>query len=147
MSSKPYRVGQWIPSDQKVLDKWLANLITEVKSKSKDKLALLMALHPPAEDEETARGENQLTVADGTEEDLDLHPPVQKLLKAITSDPEINMFFHQMFWQQYKNPDSSKGTRIPCWQLMIILIDYIMTTAPEYNETGLVGFPINAILN
>ena len=23
MSSKPYRVGQWIPSDQKVLDKWL----------------------------------------------------------------------------------------------------------------------------
>ena len=147
MSSKPYRVGQWIPSDQKVLDKWLDNLITEVKSKSKDKLALLMALHPPAEDEETARGENQLTVADGTEEDLDLHPPVQKLLKAITSDPEINMFFHQMFWQQYKNPDSSKGTRIPCWQLMIILIDYIMTTAPEYNETGLVGFPINVILN
>ncbi|RMX49067.1 hypothetical protein pdam_00003954 [Pocillopora damicornis] len=37
MSSKPYRVGQWIPSDQKVIDKWLANLITEVKSKSKDK--------------------------------------------------------------------------------------------------------------
>ena len=65
MSSKPYRVGQWIPSDQKVIDKWLANLITEVKSKSKDKLALLMALHPPAEDEETARGENQLTVAEG----------------------------------------------------------------------------------
>ena len=79
MSSKPYRVGQWIPSDQKVLDKWLDNLITEVKSKSKDKLALLMALHPPAEDEETARGENQLAVAHGTEEDLFLHPPVQEL--------------------------------------------------------------------
>ena len=44
MSSKPYRVGQWIPSDQKVLDKWLDNLITEVKSKSKDNLALLMAV-------------------------------------------------------------------------------------------------------
>ena len=146
MSSKPYRVGQWIPSDQKVLDKWLANLITEVKSKSKDKLALLMALHPPAEDEETARGENQLTVAEGTEEDLGLHPPVQELLKAITSDPELNMFFHQMFWQQ-NNSDSSEGTRIPCWQLMIILINHIMTTAPEYNETGLVGFPINVILN
>ena len=125
MSSKPYRVGQWIPSDQKVLDKWLANLITEVKSKSKDKLALLMALHPPAEDEETARGENQLTVAEGTEEDLGLHPPVQELLKAITSDPELNMFFHQMFWQQ-NNSDSSKGTRIPCWQLMICQGEKIM---------------------
>ena len=30
---------------------------------------------------------------------------------------------------------------------MIILINHIMTTAPEYNETGLVGFPINVILN
>ena len=147
MSSKPYRVGQWIPSDQKVLDKWLDNLITEVKSKSKDKLALLMALHPPAEDEETARGGNQLAVAHGTEEDLGLHPPVQKLLTAIISDPEINMFFHQMFTQQDKIPDSSEGTRIPYWQLMIILINHIMTTAPEYNETGLVGFPINVILN
>ena len=98
MSSKPYRVGQWIPSDQKVLDKWLDNLITEVKSKSKDNLALLMAVHPPAKDEETAiaRGGNQLAVAQDTEEDLSLHPPVQELLKAIISDPEINMFF-QMF--------------------------------------------------
>ena len=147
MSSKPHRVGQWIPSDLKFPDKWLANLIIEVQTKYKDKLALLMALHPPAEDEETASGETPPVVAHGTEEDLGLHPPVQELLKAIISDPEINMFFHQMFSQQFKNPDSSKGTRIPCWQLMIILIDYIMTTAPEYNETGLVGFPINVILN
>ena len=146
MSSKPYRVGQWIPSDQKVLDKWLDNLITEVKSKSKDNLALLMAVHPPAKDEETARGGNQLAVAHGTEEDLSLHLPVQELLKAIISDPEINMFF-QMFWQQYKNPDGPKGTRIPSWQLMIISINHITTTAPEYNKTSLVGFPINVILN
>ena len=59
-----------------------------------------MALHPPTEDEETASGETPPVVAHGTEEDLGLHPPVQELLKAIISDPEINMFFHQMFWQQ-----------------------------------------------
>ena len=147
MSSKPYRVGQWIPSDQKVLDKWLANFITEVKSKSKDKLALLMALHPPAEDEEIASGETPPVVAHGTEEDLDLHPPVKELLKAIISDPEINMFFHQMFWQQYENPHSSQGPRIPSWQLMIISLDYIMTTAPKYSKSGCVTVPINAILN
>ena len=147
MSFRPYRVGQWIPSDLKFPDKWLANFITEVQIKYKDKLALLMALHPPAEDEETADGETPPIVAHGTEEDLGLHPPVQELLKAIISDPEINMFFHQMFWQQYKNPDGSKRTRIPCWQLMIILIDYIMTTAPEYNKISLVGLPINVILN
>ena len=114
MSSKPHRVGQWIPSDLKFPDKWLANLIIEVQTKYKDKLALLMALHPPAEDEETASGETPPVVAHGTEEDLGLHPPVQELLKAIISDPEINMFFHQMFWQQYKIRDTSIGTRIPC---------------------------------
>ena len=147
MSSKPHRVGQWIPSDHKFPDKWLANLIIEVQTKYKDKLALLMALHPPAEDEETASGETPPVVAHGTEEDLGLHPPVQELLKAIISDPEINIFFHQMFWQQFENPDSSRGTRIPRWQLMIILIDHIMTTAPEYKEGFLVGAPIAVILN
>ena len=147
MSSKPYRVAQWIPSDRKFPDKWLANLIIEVQTKYKDKLALLMALHPPAEDKETASGETPPIVAHGTEEGLGLHPPAQELLKAIISDPEINMFFYQMFWQQSKIRDSSIGTRIPSWQLMIILMDYITTTAPEYNESGLVGFPINVILN
>ena len=59
-----------------------------------------MALYPPAGDEETASDETPPIVAYGTKEDLVLHPPIQELLKAIISDPEINMFFHQMFWQQ-----------------------------------------------
>ncbi|KAJ7381819.1 hypothetical protein OS493_038868, partial [Desmophyllum pertusum] len=145
MSSKPYRVGQWLPSDKKVLDEWLANLIKEVKVKSKDKLELIFALHPPAEDEETAMGELQSTATlSATDKDLHLHAPVEDLKNAILSDPEINMFFHQMFWQQYTLPE---GTKIPSWQLMIITLDFIMTTAPEFNQTGLVGFPINVILN
>ena len=85
-----------------------------------------MALYPPAGDEETASDETPPIVAYGTKEDLVLHPPIQELLKAIISDPEINMFFHQMFWQQYKLPGISKGASISFWQLMIILIDHIM---------------------
>ncbi|KAJ7388297.1 hypothetical protein OS493_038666 [Desmophyllum pertusum] len=145
MSSRPYRVGQWLPSDKKVIDEWLANLIKEVKVKSKDKLELIFALHPPAEDEETAMGELQSTATlSATDKDLHLHAPVEDLKNAILSDPEINMFFHQMFWQQYGLPE---GTKIPSWQLMIIIIDYIMTTAPKFNKTGLLGFPINVILS
>ena len=90
-----------------------------------------MALHPPAEDEETASGKTPSIVTHGTEEDLGFHPTVQELMKAIISDPEINVFFNQIFWQQYKLPGFSKGTNIPSWQLMIILIDHIMTSAPE----------------
>ncbi|XP_068724484.1 uncharacterized protein [Montipora capricornis] len=151
MSSKPvrpYRVGQWLPSDKKVLDVWLANVIKEVREKHIDKLNLMYALHPPDDDEEKAMGGlRSASVTSGRAADLKLHKPVQDLMDAILSDPEINMFFHQMFWQQYHLPDSSEGIKIPCWQLMILIIDYIMTTAPKFNKTGLVGFPINAILN
>ena len=57
------------------------------------------------------------------------------------------MFFHQMFWQQHKLPGISEGVTIWSWQMMIVIIDKIMGTAPVYDKTGLVGFPINVILN
>ena len=60
---------------------------------------------------------------------------------------EVNMFFHQMFWQQKQLPEISEGVTIWSWQKMILIIDSIMDTAPEFNKTGLVGFPINVILN
>ena len=145
MSSRPYRVGGWLPSD-KVLDEWLTNLIKEVETdpKSKAKLEALMALHPPVADEETAMG-GLPPPPPPTDQKLRLHPPVEDLKNAILTDPEINMFFHQMFWQQYKLQGT--GTKIPSWQLMIIIIDHIMTTAPNFNETGFLCFPINVILN
>ena len=145
MGSRPYRFGQWLPSDRKVTDEWLANLIQKVKVKSKDKLDLLKSIHPLDEDEEVT-GVPAATVAAEVKDPV-LHKPVKDLLDAIRSDPEICMFFHQMFRQQYRLPDISEGTTIPSWREMILAIDEIMTTAPEFNKTGLVGFPINVILN
>ncbi|XP_067028411.1 uncharacterized protein [Acropora muricata] len=148
MSSRPYRVGQWLPSDpNKVLDEWLDNLIKKVEADPiyRRKLQALEARHPPDESEESAEKatfkSSSLTLSVKC---CPLHEPVEKLVEAILSDPEINMFFHQMFKQQH---DSSKGAKIRSWRKMIVLIDHIMTTAPEFNETALVGFPINAILN
>ena len=149
MSSKPRRVGQWLPSDPKVRDEWLANLIKKVEADSicQGKLKAIETQHPPAEDEENAEAAMIVLPPPPADERYRLHPPVEALKNAILTDPEINMFFHQMFWQQYRLPDSSEGVKIPTWHLMIVMIDYIMTTAPEFNETGLVGFPINVILN
>lgn len=148
MSSTPYRVGQWLPSDRKVIDKWLANLIKEVNGnvKAKKQLDAIKALHAPAEDETTALGGVAAPPANYFAEakKIGLHEPVEELMNAILSDPEINMFFHQMFWQQ--SPYAS-GVTIGSWQVMIILINFIMTKAPKFNKTGLVGFPINVILN
>ena len=148
MSSRPHPVSQWLPSDPKVLDEWLANLIKKVQADpiSQEKLKAIEAQHPPTENEQGAEKATFKLSSPPPPVEYRLHEPVEKLKEAILNDPKIYMFFHQMFWQQYSLPDSS-GVKIPTWHLMIVLIDYIMTTAPEFNETRLVAFPINVILN
>ncbi|XP_028416692.1 L-tryptophan decarboxylase-like [Dendronephthya gigantea] len=149
--SKPDRISQWLPSDRKVIDKWLAGLLKELETKHKDQIDLIMKEHPPAADEDAAsKGHPHIHGPHHHHEMINkmaLHPPVAALRDKIISDPEINMFFHQMFWQQLTLPDISEGKKIWCWQIMILLINMIMRKAPEYNKTGLVGFPINVILN
>ena len=115
MSSKPYRVGQWLPSDPKVLDKWLANLIKKVEADpiSRGKLQAIEAQHSPAENEQSAEKATFKVSPPPPSVEYRLHEPVEKLKEAILNDPEINMFFHQMFWQQYSLPDSSEGVKIP----------------------------------
>ena len=148
MSFKPFGVGEWLPSDQKVIDNWLDDLITEVKAKSSDKYQLLLALHPEAENEEAAMGEIKpaVTNCNVTDEDLNFHQPVEDLKNAILSDPEINMFFNQMFWQQYYLPGIPQK-KIPSWQCMIMTLNHIMTMAPKFDKTALVAIPITVIFN
>ncbi|HHB75173.1 MAG TPA: phosphatidylserine decarboxylase family protein [Desulfobulbus sp.] len=109
-------VGQWLPSDQKFIDQWLAELITETASENRKLL-----------------------------------PVIQEFKDLIEEDPELYMLFKQMFTQI---PDSPKFKRDPTGKLqvrdykhMLQLINQVMTRAPEFNKTGLVGFPINAILD
>ena len=149
MSSRPQSDSQWLPSDSKLLsDEWLANLIKKVQADPifRGKLQAIEAQHPTAKNEQSAEKSTIKLSHPPLPVAYRLHEPVEKLKEAILNDPKIYMFFHQMFWQQYSLPDSS-GVKIPTWHLMIVLIDYIMTTAPEFNETRLVAFPINVILN
>ena len=112
----PFRVGEWLPSDQTVLEKWMEELIREAKESKKP-----------------------------------LHPVVEEFKDLIEGDPEIYMLFHQMFEQVPKKPPYNKDPtgqpQVRDYQHMLQLINVIMTKAPEFNETGLVGFPINAILD
>ena len=80
-----------------------------------------------------------------------LHPVIEEFKNLIENDPEIYMLFNQMFEQISKNSRYNKtpiGTpQVKDYRHMLGLINAIMTTAPEFNKTGLVGFPINAILD
>ncbi len=133
-SAIPYNVGKWLPADQEVLDEWLRNLIEEVDgSEQVDGI-----------DEIDAVEENDGREMQG------LAPPVQQLKQLIEDDSEVNMFFHQMFVQVPFRPPYNKNPagkpEVRNYRVMLRLFNRIMTRAPEYNQTGMVGTPITAIL-
>ena len=125
----PYRVGAWLPSDQAVLDGWLSALIEEVDGSPSDEVEEVDA------DDETM--------------DENLHRVIRDFKHLIKNDAEINIFFHQMFSEVPKKyvTDPTGKPQVRSYQQMLRLINCVMTRAPEFNKTGLVGFPINAILD
>jgi len=80
-----------------------------------------------------------------------LHPVIEDLKRLIENDAEIYMLFNQMFEQVPKKPPYNKDPtgkpQVRDYRHMLQLVNAIMTKAPVYNQTGLVGFPINAILD
>lgn len=80
---------------------------------------------------------------------LKLDPTIKSFKKLIETDPIINMYFTQMFQQQPKfaPPAGSGDVKIKNYQEMLLIMNHVLKTAPEYNTTGMVGFPINAILD
>jgi phosphatidylserine decarboxylase len=80
-----------------------------------------------------------------------LHPVIEAFKALIEGDAQVYMLFHQMFEEVPTKPpynkDPTGAPQVRNYHLMLKLFNAIMTRAPEYNETGLVGFPINAILD
>jgi hypothetical protein len=80
-----------------------------------------------------------------------LHPVLQEFQALIESDPQITMYFHQMF-EQLPHDALFQATpmgrpQVRDYRHMLELINAVMTTAPVFDKGGLVGFPINAILD
>lgn len=78
-------------------------------------------------------------------------PIIREFAELIESDAEIYMLFNQMFNHIPSKPpyilNPAKGPQVRDYQHMLDLLNVIMTKAPDFNESGLVGFPINAILD
>lgn len=78
-----------------------------------------------------------------------LLPAVQNLKTLIETDAKAYMFFTQMFQEVPESEKTSPSGKpqVRDYEHMLRLFNTIMTHAPEFNESGLVGFPFNAILD
>jgi hypothetical protein len=106
----PFRVAEWLPSDQAFLDKWLAAMSAKSHAEAKD-----------------------------------LHPVIADFRDLIEADAGIFMLFSQMFTQVPRRPPYNKDPRgrpqVRDYQHMLRLLNTIMTHAPQFDQTGLVGCP------
>ena len=78
-------------------------------------------------------------------------PVIEEFKTLIESDPELFMLFTQMFEQiprtaPYLN-DPVGNPQLRNYREMLEVMNRVLTQAPEFNQTELVGFPINAIVN
>ncbi|MBV9727114.1 MAG: phosphatidylserine decarboxylase family protein [Gammaproteobacteria bacterium] len=80
-----------------------------------------------------------------------LHPVIADFQELIESDPAIFMLFNQMFEQVPRRPPYNKDPtgkpQVRDYHHMLRLLNTILTHAPEYDETGLVGCPVNSIFD
>jgi phosphatidylserine decarboxylase len=80
-----------------------------------------------------------------------LLPVIEEFRELIEQDPQIYMLFDQIFDQVPKqgsfDRDPTGRPQIKNYRQMLRVMNRILTMAPEFNRTGLVGFPINAILD
>jgi phosphatidylserine decarboxylase len=80
-----------------------------------------------------------------------LHPVIADFQGLIESDPEIYMLFDQMFEQVPHRPpydkDPTGKRQVRDYRHMLQLLNTIMTHAPEFDRSGLVGCPINTIFD
>lgn len=91
----------------------------------------------------------QNTIEKAEKKKAPFHPVIREFQDMIESDPVMFMYFTQMFQQQphFAPPHDSGDIKIKNYQQMLTIMNHVLTTAPEFNETGMVGFPINAILD
>jgi phosphatidylserine decarboxylase len=80
-----------------------------------------------------------------------LQPVIADFRDLIESDPAIFMLFNQMFEQVPRRPpydrDPTGKPQVRDYQHMMQLLNTILTHAPEFDRTGLVGCPINTIFD
>jgi phosphatidylserine decarboxylase len=77
------------------------------------------------------------------------HPIVEEFQELIEGDPVLRMYFTRMFQEQPRRRLQAVwgDARVKSYIEMLEVLNHVLTRAPEYNRTYMVGCPINAILD
>ncbi len=100
-------------------------------------------------DYETLRAWMEKIMVKAEQSEAPLLPVIENFKNFIETDPKAYMFFTQMFDQVAHTHKTSPADlpQVRDYHHMLQLMNVIMTHAPDFDETGLVGFPFNAILD
>ncbi|KAG8723295.1 hypothetical protein FRC09_003896 [Ceratobasidium sp. 395] len=114
-----HRVGGWLPSNHRVLEQWIDNLVQRIDNENKQ----FKSVHPVI-----------LEFKDLIENDAELYQGFHLMFEQVPKKPP------------YLN-DPTLKPQIRDYKVMLHAFDIIIGTAPTYEDNSLVGFPINAILD
>jgi phosphatidylserine decarboxylase len=81
-----------------------------------------------------------------TREPRELHPVIVEFQELIATDPVVRMYLTEMIAEVPKRK-KYRQRHLKSVEQMLTLIDEVLTQAPEYDTTALVGVPLNAILD
>lgn len=79
-------------------------------------------------------------------DEVTVHPVIDEFRRLIDSDAVVRMYITQMI-EQVPHTKRYNKRHLASVDEMLLLIDEVIGRAPEYNETGLVGVPLNAVLD
>ena len=124
-------IGGWLPTDLKYHKQWLDDLIKEVVEKyfqeKKVKVVLDEKFKCPMDW---------------------LDPLIREFKEYVERDPTLFMQYTQMFTEVTESQTPTETPQVKSYQAMFLLVNFIMLYwALRYNEYGMVGIPINVILN
>ncbi len=75
-----------------------------------------------------------------------LHPVIEEFRELIARDPVVRMYLHQMI-EQVPHAKKYNKRHLEDVNQMLLMVDEVIGRAPEYNETGLVGCPLNGVID
>jgi hypothetical protein len=77
---------------------------------------------------------------------VSFHPVIEEFRGLIEGDPIVCMYLTEMI-EQVPHTKEYRQRHLESIDQMLRLINEVIRRAPEYNETGLVGAPLNAVLD